>query len=309
MNPQHNRNLVRFVILILGIAVFLFGSISITGVAAQSSIPGDALYPVKTSIEQTRLSLAQDAGERAQLKMVFAEQRLEEIDALIKVGRYQDVNEVTIMFEAEIHSAIMELETISKLDPDRATSIALEISAALARYSRTLSGMLTTAPQMVQVQVARALDTTQIASGIQGSITQVVVDDHGNDNINGNTHDDANTNLNGTNENGNTNSDDATLNANTNEDAANANSNGENSNLNGNDDHGNMNNNDDTGNTNGNDDNGNTNGSDDHPNGGLNDNSGHNSGDDKGGNGGHDTNANDSGGGGGGGGGHGNGGH
>ena len=79
MNTQSKPSGLRNIIIIAVIALLLLGGIGITGVAAQSAIPGDALYSVKTSIEQTRLSLAKDAGDRAQMKLSFAEQRLEEI--------------------------------------------------------------------------------------------------------------------------------------------------------------------------------------------------------------------------------------
>ncbi len=84
MNTPSKPSGYRSIIIIAVIALLLLGGIGITGAAAQSAIPGDALYSVKTSIEQTRLTLAKDAGDRAELKLSFAEQRLEEISVLIQ---------------------------------------------------------------------------------------------------------------------------------------------------------------------------------------------------------------------------------
>ena len=293
MNAHTKHFGLRSLALVMVIAALLFGGASITGVAAQSAIPGDALYPVKTTIEQTRLSLAQDAGDRAQMKMGFAEKRLEEIAALIEEGRYHEVSAAVLAFEADIHSAILELETISQIDPARGTRIALEITSALTRYAQTLSTMAANAPQSVKTEVTRALDTTQIAGGLELPPAGSQSDDNSNDN-----GDDDNANSNGNDDNANDNGVDDNANSNDNDDNANDNGVDDNANSNANDNgvDDNANSNGDDGNTNSSNDNG-----DDSPNGNSNDNSNddsaNNNGDDSGG-GGSNDNGNDSGGGG-----------
>jgi uncharacterized membrane protein YgcG len=328
MNAHTKRFGLRSFALILVIAALLFGGASITGAAAQSAIPGDALYPVKTTIEQTRLSLAQDAGDRAQMKMAFAQQRLDEIAALIKEGRYHEIREAVLAFESAIHGAILELETISQIDPTRGTRIALEITAALTRYAQTLSMMAANAPESVKAEVTRALDTTQIAGSLELPPALSGIDDdnanaNGNDNLNENGDDD-NANVNGNdnlNENGdddnanvngndnlNENGDDDNANDNLNENGDDDNAN-DNLNENGDDDNANVNGNDNL-NENGDDHNANGNGIDDNSNSGngngndnqngnSNDNSNAASGNDNGGagGGGHNDNGNGSGGG------------
>ncbi|HEX9618169.1 MAG TPA: DUF5667 domain-containing protein, partial [Anaerolineales bacterium] len=200
MNAHTKQVGIRSIGLILVIAAILFGGASITGVAAQSSIPGDALYPVKTSIEQTRLTLAQDAGNRALMKMDFAEQRLEEIAALIAEGRYREIGKAVLAFEADINSALLELETVSEIDPTRAALIAREITTALTRYAQTLSAIAASAPDSVKPEVTRALDSTHIAGSLELPAAGLSSGDDGNtndDSGNANTNDDsgnANTN-------------------------------------------------------------------------------------------------------------------
>jgi hypothetical protein len=287
----------RAVALVLVIAILLFGGLSITGVAAQSAIPGDALYPVKTTIEQTRLSLAQNAGDRAQMNMAFAEKRLGEIDALIKEGRYREVNQAVLEFEANINSAILELETVSKADPARASKLALEITSALSRYALTLNGLAANAPDTVKSEVSRALDSAKTAGMLEmPSGNDNGIDDNMNANGNDNGADDnmnANGNDNGADDNMNANSNDNgaddSMNANGNENGADDNMNA-NGNDNGADDSMNANGNDNgvgnNTNTNGNDNgvgnNTNTNGND-NSGGNTNDNSGGGSGNDNGG--------------------------
>jgi uncharacterized membrane protein YgcG len=257
MNGNSKHIGVRIAALVVVVAVLLIGGVSMTRAAAQTAIPGDALYPVKTTIEQTRLSLAQDAGDRAQMKMGFAELRLDEIAALIDEGRYHLVNEAVLSFEADINSAILELATIAQVDPARAARIALEITAALTRYAQTLSVMAASAPEGVQSEVARALDTTKIAAGLQLPAAGVGVDDNSNGNENEANGEDGNANSNG--DDGSSNSNDSAI-GNDNGDAGNDNSNA-NGNLNGNanDDDGGANGNDVGNDVNGNDDNSNGN--------------------------------------------------
>ncbi len=167
MNTNSKKRGIRVLVLAAAAGVMFFAAIGFTGAAAQSAIPGDALYPVKTTIEQSRLSLAADAGERAQLKMQFAEQRLGEIEALIQEGRFTEIHAAVLAFESSIHSAILELGTISQTDPTRSAQLAMEITSALTRYAQTLSFLAANAPQSVASEVQRALETTQIASGLE----------------------------------------------------------------------------------------------------------------------------------------------
>jgi hypothetical protein len=267
MNGNSKHMGLRIAALVVVVGVLLIGGVRMTRAAAKTAIPGDALYPVKTTLEQTRLSLAQDAGDRAQLKMGFAELRLDEIAALIEEGRYHLVNEAVLAFEADINSAILELATVAQVDTARAARIALEIAASLTRYAQTLSVMAVNAPEGVQSEVARALDTTQIAAGLQLPASGVGIDDNSNGNEN-----DANASLNdsGDDGNGNSNSDDGNSNSNTNgnhNDNGNDNDSGANENDNGG---ANGNSNDGDDNSNGDDDggaNGNASGADDNANG------------------------------------------
>ncbi len=258
--------------LILTVLILVVGGIGATSAAAKAAIPGDALYSLKTGVEQARLSLASDAGDRAELKIRFADRRLEEIAALIREGRHAEVSQSVLAFELDLNSAILELGSLSKEDPARAGRIASEITASLTRYATILSGLAASAPESVRPDVLRALDTTRIVGGLDLSSSGVsslddnsnssVYDDNSNtsldDNSNSSLEDNSNSSLD---ENGNTN-DDSGSNSNTNDDSG--------SNSNTNDDHGsNSNTNDDSGGTNTNDGSGgSSNTNDDHGGGG-----------------------------------------
>ena len=228
MKTQSNLYRLRPLIIVAVIAVLLFGGIGATNAAAQSAIPGDALYSVKTYIEQTQLNLSQNAGNRAQLKIAFAQKRLDEISTLIREGRYREIKPTVLSFEAAINGALLELETVAKTDPARVTLLTTEITSALTQYAQILTTLATTVPETIQPEINRALDSALLAGSLEMPA--------GNSNDNDNGNDDNGNDDNGNDDNGN---DD-----------------------NGNDDNGNDDNgNDDNGNDdNGNDDNGNDDG-------------------------------------------------
>ncbi|MDA8220084.1 MAG: DUF5667 domain-containing protein [Dehalococcoidales bacterium] len=55
--------------------------------ASQGSLPGDPLYPVKTGMEQASVVLATSDDARASLYIRLAENRLNEMEALVQTGR------------------------------------------------------------------------------------------------------------------------------------------------------------------------------------------------------------------------------
>lgn len=264
MNIRAGSTGFRALVFLALLAAMIFG-VGLTGAAARSALPGDTLYSLKGTLEQTRLSLARDAGERVQLRLAFAEKRLEEIQALIDEGRFSEIDGTVLAFEADLHTAILEVETLARLDPARGARLALEITSALSRFARILTSMPAGLPQSVRDDMARALDTTLIASGLELPSSAALTDDNSNGNVNDNSNSNTNdvSNVNG-------------------DDSSNVNGNG-NSNVNG-DDSSNINGDDgsntnDDGGSNTNDDGG-SNSNDDH---GSNDNGDDSSGRGKGG--------------------------
>ncbi len=156
---------------LVAILVLLFGGASATAYAAQGALPGDALYSLKTNLEDARVRLSQDAANQARLHLAFAERRLDEIARLIGEGRYNDIGLATTEFEAHTQAAIDALTTVAAGDPAAARSLAEQISSALSRYAQTLSGMLASVPETVRPEMERAIDASQQASGVtQGEV-------------------------------------------------------------------------------------------------------------------------------------------
>jgi hypothetical protein len=178
--------------------LFVFGGSALTVMASQSSLPGDRLYPIKTSLEHTRTSLSRDAADRAELYIEFAGRRLEEIELLIGEGRFRNVAPTTLEFEMHIQNALLEIDAVSVQDPERAAQLLSQITQSLIRYANALSIMMEDVPDSVRAEMLRALRTARSAGGINNE------NDNENANANLNENDNLNENVNA-NENANSN--------------------------------------------------------------------------------------------------------
>ena len=88
--PYRRRFSMASVILVIVLTLSAIGGG--TAYAAQDSLPGDALYPVKLGTEQMRMMLPGDDVVKAERALSFAERRMGEIEALTEKGRPQDLD-------------------------------------------------------------------------------------------------------------------------------------------------------------------------------------------------------------------------
>jgi len=165
MSTKSQKFAFSTLIAIIIVVVMLFGGASATAYASQSALPGDALYPLKTSLEQTQAALARDAYSQAQIYMQFAQKRLDEIGDLIQEGRYSDVKIASGEFEYQIQQAIVALQTVMEGDPERGAVLSQEISKALLDYALTLKTVLVNIPDPVKPSVEKALLVSESEAG------------------------------------------------------------------------------------------------------------------------------------------------
>jgi hypothetical protein len=156
------------------VVVVLFGGASATAYASQSALPGDALYPVKTSLEQTQITLANDAYNQAQLHLEFAQRRLDEIKTLLAQGRTQDVGFASNEFEHYIQEAMEASQIVVAADAARGAELTKLVSQALLDYASTLKSVLVAAPESVKPIVENAMMASQDGAGEELEIFGVV---------------------------------------------------------------------------------------------------------------------------------------
>ena len=165
MSTKSQKFAFSTLIAIIIVVVMLFGGASATAYASQSALPGDALYPLKTSLEQTQAALARDAYSQAQIYMQFAQKRLDEIGDLLQEGRFSDVKIASGEFEYQIQQAIVALQTVMEGDPERGAVLSQEISKALLDYALTLKTVLVNIPDPVKPSVEKALLVSESEAG------------------------------------------------------------------------------------------------------------------------------------------------
>lgn len=163
------------VVTLIVVVVMLFGGVTATAYASQSALPGDALYPIKTSLEQTQVALARDAYSQAQIYMQFAQRRLNEINELLQEGRYADVEIASGEFESQIQQAMVALQTVMNGDPEQGAVLSQEISQALLDYALTLKAVLVDIPDPVKPFVEKALMVSESGAGEELELVGVVL--------------------------------------------------------------------------------------------------------------------------------------
>lgn len=88
----HENRLAGRLVLIVGIAVLLIlfsGGLAIT---SAKSLPGDSLYPVKRAVEDIRIHLIPNGEMRNVYEENYDQQRVTEIDSLLKMKRIEPIN-------------------------------------------------------------------------------------------------------------------------------------------------------------------------------------------------------------------------
>jgi len=152
-------------VVLIVLFVMVFGGASATAYASQSALPGDALYPIKTSLEVTQISLANDAYVKAQLNLEFAQKRMNEITGLLAQGRSKDVEFASSEFEHYIQNAMEATQIVLASDPERGAELSKLVSQALLDYAVALKSILVDAPEVVRPSVEKAILISQDGAG------------------------------------------------------------------------------------------------------------------------------------------------
>lgn len=109
--------------------------------AASSSVPGDALYPIKIATERVQLRLTTSSEQRTKLHMDFAGRRLQEVkevQASDRSGKSVRVQSALQSFRKEMASVKSEVENVSQKDPASASKIAEYVDQKTDEYTDQL---------------------------------------------------------------------------------------------------------------------------------------------------------------------------
>ncbi len=138
---------------VLGIAVVvlaLLAASSLTVYAAQSSLPGEPLYSIKSLGEDIRLTLTISTEAKLNLTMEYANRRLAEIQSLALHGKSL-TDQTSARYQQELED---ELELASQMN-DRQMQLALgQIKAQAEAQGMTLEELIASLPNQASPAIA-----------------------------------------------------------------------------------------------------------------------------------------------------------
>lgn len=145
------------------ILVFLFTTVTggrHVALAAQDAIPGDALYPVKITLERVEMVTALDLAEEIRLHAEFARNRLVEVQELVLEGRYDYIPETLARFGGHVNQAVSKLETLARHDAGMALAMTAHLHESLSDQLVVLDALMGAVPLALQPDITKALKVT-----------------------------------------------------------------------------------------------------------------------------------------------------
>ena len=133
----------------VSLAIIVIFGLSGGGVAlaAEGSLPGDLLYPVKVNItEPVRQVLAPTTLDRAELAVRFAVQRVKEAEALVSSGHLDTAKQakITGLIDTETKVLNNTLHTVALVNPVAAADIGKDFDKKMREHADKLDGLTRT---------------------------------------------------------------------------------------------------------------------------------------------------------------------
>jgi hypothetical protein len=126
-----------------GFVFFIFAGLS-TVSAAQGSLPGDLLYPVKLSInENIEMAFASDNADKAALEVRLAERRVEEAQTLAAQGRLdaKAADALAVSFDLHAENAQSLADASEESEPGISEQVKTKLSATFAVHGAVLKNL------------------------------------------------------------------------------------------------------------------------------------------------------------------------
>lgn len=126
--------------------------------ASSSALPGDTLYGVKRGVEEARLALTLSSTGDAALLNAFTDERLEELETLLALGRDADAVTAIAAYEANLERLIDQVVEIAQADGEPSLD---EIEGRLDHHAEVLERVMQKAPPQAQAALAGAKEKSQ----------------------------------------------------------------------------------------------------------------------------------------------------
>jgi inorganic triphosphatase YgiF len=148
------------VAIILAIVVTL-SALGSTVYAAQDSLPGDALYPVKLGVERMAMMFRGDDIARAERALNFADKRVREMVTLTEKGRPEDLNLTVEKYCYALNMSVARMDEAVGEGGPHAGDIAALMVEAMVHHLSILEGLYGVVPDEAKPAIARAMEEAQ----------------------------------------------------------------------------------------------------------------------------------------------------
>jgi uncharacterized protein DUF5667 len=160
VEPSMRRRGIRLAAVALVGAIFLTLGAGSAFAASSGALPGDPLYGLKRAFERISLAMHRDASGRSALCLQFAQNRLEEVQALVGAGK--DAAGIVAAFQHDVTCAENEAERAVALGQD-ADALLAHVQEMIAKHVGVLNTVLGKVPDQAKDAIQRAIDNAQKA--------------------------------------------------------------------------------------------------------------------------------------------------
>lgn len=150
--------------IVLILALLLSGSVS---VAANNTVPGDILYPIKVNVnEQLHSAVSFSNESKAAFEAERANRRLVEAEQLAAQGKLtaEVAADLNARFVEESDASRAYLADVEKENPEAAAKISANLEAALGTHEQALAAL--SGHEAAQIQASVTQERTDSASAL-----------------------------------------------------------------------------------------------------------------------------------------------
>jgi uncharacterized membrane protein YgcG len=146
-----SRPLVKALLAIFIVVIIVLAGSSATVLAAQDSLPGDQLYPVKTWSEKLRYALTFSTQAKLNLTLDYTNTRLEEISSLVAQGR-TITDQTSDQYQQQLNNA---LELATQMNDTQMQAALQQIMVQAGKQELIVQGLIDQLPPQAQPAMLR----------------------------------------------------------------------------------------------------------------------------------------------------------
>ena len=131
--------------------------VGIGAMMGQNAVPGDFLYPLKTGLEDLRVTATLRDSDKVKLQLDLAGTRLEELQNQTSQQRFQNIPDTAIAYEAHVQRSSDSLSTVLSKDLIQAKSLAQVMKNTLNQYIDSLTTLNQSVPEDIKPVLQHAI--------------------------------------------------------------------------------------------------------------------------------------------------------